>query len=62
MILDEIDAMAFWEDDARDDPDPSDKPYFSRLTICGKLNYEGWSELECLLDERGLRIEDMVSQ
>ena len=60
MTLEEIDREEERKEDARDDPDPRDKPYFSRWTISGKLNQEDWGEVEYYLSNSGIRIENMV--
>lgn len=60
MTLEQIDREEAWKDDARNDPDPRDKPYFSRWTISGKMNYEAWSDIEIFLADKGIRIEKMV--
>lgn len=57
MTTEEIDRLEEMKDDARDVPDPRDKPYFSRWTISGKLNQDAWSEVEYLLSEFGIRVE-----
>ena len=57
MTLEEIDREEERKYDARNDPDPRDKPYFSRWTISGKLNQDAWSEVEYLLSEFGIRVE-----
>ena len=58
-ILDEIDEREFWKDDARDDPDPRDKPFFSTWTISGRMTQSGWEELEEFLDNFGLTVENI---